>query len=97
MINEELFATIRHFLSDMTTWASPSFMRKGKKVCWNLVKENPEFLTAFSEIGLEMRASESLLHSLERFVCRLYGEKRLTSVNEVRKKIFWKNYSRETE
>ena len=72
-----------------------SFMRKGKKVCWNLVKENPEFLTAFIEIGLEMRASESLLHSLERFICRLYGEKRLTSVNEVRKKVFWKNYSRE--
>ena len=72
-----------------------SFMRRGKRVCWNLVKENPEFLTAFGEVGLEMRASESLLSSLERFVCRLYTEKRLTSVNEVRKKIFWKNYSRE--
>ena len=70
-------------------------MRRGKMVCWNLVKENPEFLTAFGEIGLEMRASESLLSSLERFVCRLYEEKRLTSVNKVRKKIFWKNYLRE--
>ena len=64
-------------------------------VCWNLVKENPEFLTAFGEIDLEVRASESLLSRLERFVCRLYEEKYLTSVNEVRKKIFWKNYSRE--
>lgn len=70
-------------------------MRKGKKACWNLVKENQEFLTAFSEIGSEVRASDSLVNSLERFVCCLYGEKRLTSVNEVQKKIFWRNYSRE--
>eukprot|EP00794_Sanderia_malayensis_P000672 gene671-biopygen976 len=73
-----------------------SFMRKGKKVCWNLVKENEEFLTAFSELGSESTASESLLNCLERFVCRIYGEKRLSLVNEVRKKIFWKNYSGES-
>ena len=72
-----------------------SFMRKGKKACWNLVKENQEFLTAFNETGSEVRASESLISSLERFVCWLYGEKRLTSVKEVRKKIFWRNYSQE--
>ena len=70
-------------------------MRRRKKICWNLVKENPEFLMAFSEIGLQMRAPESLVNSLERFVCWLYGEKHLTSVNKLRKKMFWKNYSQE--
>ena len=64
-----------------------SLMRKGKKACWNLVKENSEFLAAFSEIGTEETASDNLVNTLERCVCQLYGEKSLASANKVLKKI----------
>ena len=35
------------------------------------------------------------MRSLEKFVCSLYGEKHLSSVNRVRKIIFWRSYSRD--
>ena len=71
------------------------FFRKGKKACWKLLKESQEFLATFSQLGVDNRINEDLVASLEKFVCRLYGEKRLTCINSTRKKIFWRNFSRD--
>ena len=72
-----------------------SFFRRGKSLCWKLIQENAEFLEIFSELGQASDASENLIAGLEKFVCSLYGEKRLTSVDDARRKIFWKNFTRD--
>ena len=72
-----------------------SFLRKGKQVCWKLVNYSAEFLQIFGELGSQDSASESTAAGTEKFVCPLYGEKRLSSVNRVRKIIFWQSYSKD--
>ena len=74
-----------------------SFLRKGKQVCWKLIKDSAEFLQIFGELGSQDSVSESTAAGLEKFVCSLYGEKRLSSVNRVRKIIFWRSYSRDNK
>ena len=74
-----------------------SFLRKGKQVCWKLIKDSAEFLQIFGELGSQDSVSESTATGLEKFVCSLYGEKRLSSVNRVRKIIFWRSYSRDNK
>ena len=70
-----------------------SFLRKGKQVCWKLIKDSAEFLQIFGELGSQDSVSESTAAGLEKFVCSLYDGKRLSSVNRVRKIIFWRSYS----
>ena len=59
-----------------------SFLQKGKQVCYKLIKDS---------------VSESTAAGLEKFVCSLYNEKRLSSVNRAQKIIFWRSYSRDNE
>ena len=51
----------------------------------------------FGELGSQDSVSESTAAGLEKFVCFLYGEKRLSSLNRVRKTIFWRSYSRDNK
>ena len=51
----------------------------------------------FGELGSQDSASENTAAGLEKFVCFLYGGKRLSSVNRVRKTIFWRSYSRDNK
>ena len=51
-----------------------SFLRKGKQVCWKLIKDSAEFLQIFGELGSQDSVSESTAAGLEKFVCSLYGE-----------------------
>ena len=67
-------------------YVSSSF-RRGKTQCWKLIQENAEFLEIFSELGQANDVSENQIAGLEKFVCSLYGEKRLTSVDNTRRKI----------
>ena len=48
------------------------------------------FLEVFSLLGIEECLSEQPLDGLEKYVCRLYGEKSVVNVNEARSDIFWK-------
>ena len=66
-----------------------SFFRKGKQMCWNAVKNNNNYLRAFSQIGCAAQIPVLLMEELEKFVCHIYGEKRKTSVNDARASIFW--------
>ena len=71
------------------------FFRKGKQACWKLLKESQEFLETFSKLGVEKHINKDLVASLENFVCRLYGEKRLTSINSTCRNMSWGNFSRD--
>ena len=72
-----------------------SFLRRGKQMCWNHVKADPQHLELFGNLGEEIQASEEVLLSLEKFVCKMYGEKSMTDVNTTRSKIFWKKLKKD--
>ena len=71
------------------------FFRKGKQACWKSLKESQEFLETFSKLGVEKHINKDLVASLENLVCRLYGEKRLTSINSTCRNMSWGNFSRD--
>ncbi len=72
-----------------------SFFRKGKKRCWQVVNGNEEFQKLFSELGEAELLTDNQLHQLEKFTCALYGKKSSTSVNQVRRELFWKKLNKQ--
>lgn len=71
-----------------------SFFRKGKPTSWKLVKSSQKFLEVFSCLGESDQLSNELFSDLEKFVCSLFGKKKLDSVNSARKEIFWDKLSK---
>ena len=65
-----------------------SFLRKGKQLCWKQVHKDEEFLDLFAALGTEINVTEAQYISLEKYVCRIYGEQRVKQVNEARLTIF---------
>ena len=65
-----------------------SFLRKTKKLWQTLVIDDEEMLYFFAEKGVDDLA-ENMYANSEKVVCRMYGEKKLDSVNELRGKLFW--------
>ena len=51
----------------------------------------------FGELESQDSVGERTAAGLEKFVCSLYGEKLLSSVNRVRKIIFWLSYSKDNK
>ena len=69
-----------------------SFFRKGKTICWTKMLKQDRFINLFANLGNRISLDEDTLKEIELYVCALYGYRRLCSVNDVRKKIFWKYY-----
>ena len=63
-----------------------SMLRKGKQLCWKHIKDSERFLEVFSSLGTQMELNHHQLKELEKFVCVVFGEARLDSVNDERKK-----------
>ena len=56
-----------------------------------MLTENEEFIATFEEIGDSFNLSDQLVNDIERFVCRLYGDKNgINSVNDLRYILFKK-------
>ena len=53
-----------------------------------------EFLQLFGNLGLEFRVNQQLFDGLEKFVCVLYGFPKKSTVNDVRKSIFWTKFDK---
>ena len=64
-----------------------SFFTKGKKKCWNKLKEDPKYVQCFSSLGTRESPSEEQLQTLEEYVCVLYSTK-LKNVNDARYQLF---------
>ena len=60
-----------------------SFFKKGKEMCWKLVKKYEKFERFFINLGMESPLSSSLFSALQEFVSMLYCTK-LKSVNDAR-------------
>ena len=53
-----------------------------------------EFVEVFGKLGMENEVTQSLLEELEKCVCCLYGYPRLSTVNDVRKAMFWEKFDK---
>ena len=74
-----------------------AFFRKGKAICWKVLRNNSRFLQTFVTLGDEWMPSESLMNSLEEFVCYLFGSRRLKKINLLRFHLFQKSYKQKKE
>ena len=65
-----------------------SFLRKSKKIWGSIVENDEELLDFFVSLG-EGQVNDALDLAAEKFVCRIYGEKKIESVINLRSKLFW--------
>jgi hypothetical protein len=73
-----------------------AFFGKGKNKCWKIMKGKQEFVTAFQEMGNGWTLSENSIDSFEKFVCKLYGSKKIR-VNDAHYELFQKKYVKENK
>jgi hypothetical protein len=62
-------------------------MRKTKKI-WKKFAEDDEMLDFLCQLG-EGELTPNIHEAAEKFVSKMYGNKTITSVNELRAKLFW--------
>lgn len=66
-----------------------AFAGKGKIKALKMVRGNSEYQKIFKELGNSWVVSDELVHHLQKFVCKLYGDKQETStLNQYRYKMF---------
>lgn len=71
---------------------TPCFSRKGKINPMTILANNTSICEAFARLGKSSTIDNETQESLEEFVCKMYGFKNITSVNEVRFLMFSKFY-----
>ncbi|XP_028407266.1 uncharacterized protein LOC114529889 [Dendronephthya gigantea] len=68
--------------------STSAFFGKGKARTWQAARADEEYLDGFSSLGEELDVSEEVCAILEKYVCNLYGQPDVSSVNEARYKMF---------
>lgn len=71
---------------------TPSFSYKGKVRPLKILEKNESYLNAFGSLGSSETLPKELVSDIEKFVCEMYGNKRVSSVNEARFLGFMKVY-----
>lgn len=69
-----------------------SFSRKGKIKPLKILEKDTRLQDIFAGLGSAESLSVEEIEEIEKFVCQLYGQKRLSSVNEARFELFQKKY-----
>ena len=54
-----------------------------------------ECANLFADLGTTLQVAEELKRGLEKFVCAIYGNERMQSVNDERKKFFLQKFEKE--
>lgn len=74
----------------------PSFHGKGRKTCMKILEKNPDFQTAFGNLGSNLDTMNiDVIALLEEYTCQLYGSKD-KDINRVRFENFQKAYGSKT-
>ena len=68
------------------------FCRKGKIRPFKILENNFKCQEVFGRIGFQEKINEDDSNEIEKYVCAIYGRKRLASVDEVRLELFLKKY-----
>ena len=61
-----------------------AFVGKGKVAALKLVQTNPDISTTLAKLSHSFGVPNEKMVSVERFVCHLYGSKKVTSIDELR-------------
>ncbi|XP_030848031.1 uncharacterized protein LOC115918836 [Strongylocentrotus purpuratus] len=61
---------------------------RGKTKPFTLMSQTTKFIKAFQELGKAFTLTDDLVSTLEEFVCKLYGMKEISKVNEARYAFF---------
>ena len=69
---------------------TPAFFKKGKKRPFALLQNSAEFIEAFRTFSL-FKPESTDIAIFEKFVCAMYGCKKINTVNEARLAIFMRN------
>ena len=91
-LSKEQKLAIVGFQSFTGNYFLSSFFQKGKLTSWKLLEKHHIFLQTFARLGENLTTSESLINSLEEFVCLLYGSSRYKKVNDLRFHLFRMKY-----
>lgn len=70
-----------------------SFMSKGKQRPLEIMMKHDEFITSFAELGKHKNVPDDVFHTIEHFVCSLYGKPNLHSVDTARYALFQHTYA----
>ena len=65
-----------------------SFKGKGKKKALTMLLKDKELCGAFKDLGERFEPNPEMISALEAFVCQLYGQKKVTEVNQARYNMF---------
>ena len=68
--------------------STSAFFGKGKRSAFNVLKKSPASQEALAQLGSSFTASSELVNACEEFVCRLYGDQKASSINDVRYSLF---------
>jgi len=69
-----------------------SFSRKGKVRPLKLLEKNHDAQKALAKIAFSDEINQETLATIEKFVCQIYGKKRVNEVNAVRLEIFMEKH-----
>ena len=69
-----------------------AFCRKGKVRAFKILENNLKCQEVFGRIGFREKINEDDSNEIEKYVCAIYGRKRLASVGEVRSELFLRKY-----
>ena len=72
-----------------------SFLRKGKQLCWRFVENDQTFFNLFGWLRMEIHLTDEMYDGFEKYVCRIYGEKRIEYVSHARSRTFWNKLMKE--
>ena len=65
-----------------------AFAGKGKLKPFNLMVKQSDYITTFSGLGNDEFVDDVLLKKIEMFVCHLYGNKKCSSINQLRYQLY---------
>ena len=75
-----------------------AFSQKGKIRPFKLLENDKDAQLAFANLGNETpQLDESDVKQIEKFVCKMYGKKNISSVDDVRLQIFFDKYKPKKE
>lgn len=69
-------------------WQQPGFFSERKNTSIIFKKENDEYLDTFIKLGNIETCDEKVYDEVELFVCKMYGFKSISKIDQVRLAIF---------